>query len=469
MPYDWRTELPGVFARHADTCPRRNGGVCVCGPLGYRAGVIDPETGERVLSPAFERVADAQVWQRDQEEALWEPPPTSTQFGAFGEPGVVSRPGAYSNGSKPMVRGRVPAPDFETPPEGTRFESLAETRAWQQDQRDLRRAAQETPAYGGDLASFVDEFLRAAEEGRARDRYGGRYGPARVRQLRGALSSAESALGTMRLEDVRHRHLEEMFDELRQSGAVTTDGIASITTALRSLYAYAVQLELVGYSPVVEVSSPSPDSPEREPDAAATAEPEEQEMGAVITDFLAAVEGGRVVRHPGEPYTLESLRELRGALSYVDYELRAMDIRDVRRGHLKALVEDLQAAGVPPLRLLSVVDALQSLYAFAIHRDLVDFSPVVELGLPFDGVVASAQPRREVEVDPPPRARQSALGHEDDWARGNQQEPPNPTAAMLALGAQVAKWTTRVVVIAFILIVLAIGRALGVTEAIPFL
>ncbi len=68
MPHDWRTELPGVFARHADTCPRRNGGVCVCGPLGYRAGVSDPETGERILSPAFERVADAQAWQRYQDD-----------------------------------------------------------------------------------------------------------------------------------------------------------------------------------------------------------------------------------------------------------------------------------------------------------------------------------------------------------------------------------------------------------------
>ena len=53
MAYDWRTELPGVFARHADNCPCRDGGPCTCGPLGYRASIVDPDTGRRTLSPDF--------------------------------------------------------------------------------------------------------------------------------------------------------------------------------------------------------------------------------------------------------------------------------------------------------------------------------------------------------------------------------------------------------------------------------
>jgi hypothetical protein len=40
---------------------------------------------------------------------------------------------------------------------------------------------------------------------------------------------------------------------------------------------------------------------------------------------------------------------------------------------------------------------------------------------------------------------------------------------MAALGGQVLTWTTRIVVIAFILIVIAVGRELGVTDGIPFL
>ena len=190
MAYDWRTELPGIFARHADNCPRRNGGFCICGPLGYRASVVDPDTGRRSLSPDFETVTEAQAWQRDQHEAA-----------------------VASNG---------------------------------------------VPTNGSDLGAVIDEFLDAAEDGRARDRNGSAYPPERLRQLRGALSYVDSALGSTPIEDVRRRHVQAMLEQLRASG-VTTDRLTSIAAALRSLYAYAIQRDLVGYSPVVELGLPSPD------------------------------------------------------------------------------------------------------------------------------------------------------------------------------------------------------------------
>ena len=190
MPYDWRTEVPGVFARHADTCPRRNGGFCICGPLGYRSSIVDPETGRRSLSPEFETVAEAQAWQRDQHESA--------------------------------------------------------------------KASNGIPVNGTELGAVIDEFLQDAEDGRARDRSGNPYSPERLRQLRGGLSYVDSALGSTNLEDVRHRHVQAMLDQLRTAG-VTTDRITSIAAALRSLYAYAIQRDLVGYSPVVELALPDPD------------------------------------------------------------------------------------------------------------------------------------------------------------------------------------------------------------------
>jgi hypothetical protein len=190
MPYDWRTELPGIFACHAETCPRRNGGVCVCGPLGYRASIVDPETGRRSLSPEFASVADAQAWQREQHEATI--------------------------------------------------------------------ASNAISADGLDLGAVIDGFLDAAERGVARDRDGAPYSPERLRQLRGALSYVDSALGSTHLEDVRHRHVQAMLSQLRASG-VTTDRLTSIVAALRSVYAYAIERDLVGYSPVVELGLPSPD------------------------------------------------------------------------------------------------------------------------------------------------------------------------------------------------------------------
>jgi hypothetical protein len=190
MPYDWRTEVPGVFARHADTCPRREGGQCICGPLGYRASVVDPETGRRALSPDFSTVADAQGWQRDQHENA--------------------------------------------------------------------RAASRMPVTGAELGAVIDEFLQDVEEGRARDHSGDPYSFERLRQLRGALSYVDSALGSTDIEDVRRRHVQGMIDQLQASG-VPNDRVSSIAAAMRSLYAYAIQRDLVGYSPVVELSLPDPD------------------------------------------------------------------------------------------------------------------------------------------------------------------------------------------------------------------
>ncbi|MEN3311930.1 MAG: hypothetical protein V7645_1259 [Actinomycetota bacterium] len=190
MAYDWRTEVPGIFARHADNCPRRDGGFCICGPLGYRASVVDPETGRRSLSPEFETVAEAQAWQRDQHESV--------------------------------------------------------------------KASNGMPVNGAELGAVIDEFLQDAEDGQAHDRNGHSYPPERLRQLRGALSYVDSALGSTNIEDVRRRHVQAMVDQLQAAG-VTADRVTTITTALRSLYAYAIQRDLVGYSPVVELSLPGPD------------------------------------------------------------------------------------------------------------------------------------------------------------------------------------------------------------------
>jgi hypothetical protein len=213
MAYDWRTEVPGIFARHADDCPRRDGGLCICGPLGYRASVVDPESGRRSLSPEFETVAEAQAWQRDQHESV--------------------------------------------------------------------KASNGVPLNGAELGAVIDEFLQDAEDGRARDRNGNPYSPERLRQLRGSLSYVDSALGSANLEDIRRRHVQAMVDQLGSAG-VTTDRVTSITAAMRSLYAYAIQRDLVGYSPVVELSLPGPDELEPSENGAVHGMPNDTLSGVVV-------------------------------------------------------------------------------------------------------------------------------------------------------------------------------------------
>jgi hypothetical protein len=187
VAYDWKTEVPGVFSRHADNCPVREGGECTCGPLGYRASIRDWETGNRSVSPMYETLVEALAWQRDQ---------------------VASQ-----DASRGLALDR------------------------------------------GELGALIDEFLQAVEDGTA----GGPSSRGNVRALRGALSYVDSELGTMDIQDVRRRHIQALVDQLRGSG-VPGARIHSIVDALQALYGYAIQRELVGFSPLVELQLPESDN-----------------------------------------------------------------------------------------------------------------------------------------------------------------------------------------------------------------
>jgi hypothetical protein len=186
VAYDWKTDLPGVFSRHADGCPIRESGECSCGPLGYRASIRDWETNRRSVSPMYETLVEALSWQRDQ---------------------VVTQ-------------------------DASRGVSLDR----------------------GELGALIDEFLQSVEDGLA--------GPQNAREnsraLRGALSYVDSELGTMAVQDVRRRHIQALLDQLRDTG-VADARIHSVVDALHALYGYAIQRELVGFSPVVELQVPGSD------------------------------------------------------------------------------------------------------------------------------------------------------------------------------------------------------------------
>ena len=193
MAYDWRTEWPGVFARHADDCPVRSGRRCTCGPLGYRASARDPETGRRVLSPQFETVTEARGWLSDQSVAI------------------------------EAARGMARDDDG--------------------------------------LGAVIDEFIAAAESGLARDRDGLEYGPGRVRELRELLGYVDAQLGTMSIQDVRRRHVQALVDQLYAAG-YDVDRLAAVVDALRALYVYAIQREAVDFSPVVQLTMPDQAAPQ---------------------------------------------------------------------------------------------------------------------------------------------------------------------------------------------------------------
>jgi hypothetical protein len=66
MAYNWTTEWPGVYARHASDCPLRNHGECTCQQVAYRASAKAPDNRSRVLSPEYFSAIEARDWLRDQ-------------------------------------------------------------------------------------------------------------------------------------------------------------------------------------------------------------------------------------------------------------------------------------------------------------------------------------------------------------------------------------------------------------------
>jgi hypothetical protein len=135
-------------------------------------------------------------------------------------------------------------------------------------------------------------------------------------------------------------------------------------------------------------------------------------LGSVIAEFLsdAGVD-----------------RELRAALWHIDAELGTMPVRDIRPRHVTALLDDLRRAGLSASRSDAVEDALHALFAFAVSRRLVAVNPM---------------------TGPPPAA-------------APPPSTPTPTFAMVALGARVAFWTTWIVLIGFLALLLILLVALG--------
>jgi site-specific recombinase XerC len=149
-----------------------------------------------------------------------------------------------------------------------------------------------------------------------------------------------------------------------------------------------------------------------------------EELGALIADFLDGARAG-VVRAPGgSPYTPADVRRLRGALSHVTSELGARDVAELRPRDVRGLVDELLNAGLPPTRAGAIVDALRRVYAYARERGLVTTSPLVGL--------APAAP-----------------------------EESSPTTAMLELGEQLARLTGGLMVLLFVLAAVGLAVALA--------
>jgi len=140
----------------------------------------------------------------------------------------------------------------------------------------------------------------------------------------------------------------------------------------------------------------------------------------------------------------EELRARRSALSHVTAELGDIAIDDVRPAEVRALLDRLRDAGLPPARLAAVADAVRALYAYAIDHGLARTSPAMGLSAPAaEGSRARARPRDDAPGD----------GEDED-------QGPSPTTAILQLGNRVATWTVTLLLLALVVLVVELTIAL---------
>jgi hypothetical protein len=114
------------------------------------------------------------------------------------------------------------------------------------------------------VAAVVEEFVAEAEDGRARNRNGRRYKPSALRDLAGALRlHVVPELGDERLRDVQWQDLQGIVDELA-AAQLSVSRIRSVVSAIRALYAYAIEKGIVEVSTAdgLEVPRENPQSSE---------------------------------------------------------------------------------------------------------------------------------------------------------------------------------------------------------------
>jgi hypothetical protein len=261
MPYSWGTQWPGVFERHADRCPFSDGETCICGPLGYVATIAEPGTNERVSSPLLETPAEARAWRREQEWA------------------VAPRNGTETNGNGRARPRQRPAEDPEHDDERVTADvaRLARRRAGPErptgrvavrDMPSPRRRGTELPGPAPDrddmpVSALIEKFLDAAEDGEARDGNGRPYSDDELAELEWALTGyVGSHFGELTTSTVRGRHVFRLIDELEDAG-MPRSRLRSVVNALRELFDYATDLDLVRVNPATYVSLPPENAPSR--------------------------------------------------------------------------------------------------------------------------------------------------------------------------------------------------------------
>ena len=144
-----------------------------------------------------------------------------------------------------------------------RFKGVIEARNARLDMVNALRAGALPEVSGPKLADARTEFVAAAREGVALNKWGRRYRRRAVQDLQSALRQVPDQLGRRRLGDIRRGDLQLLVDELTRNG-MSGSRVRSVVNSLRSLYRWAQDRELVGHNPAELVRLPAMDATPRD-------------------------------------------------------------------------------------------------------------------------------------------------------------------------------------------------------------
>jgi hypothetical protein len=105
----------------------------------------------------------------------------------------------------------------------------------------------------------TEAFLQAIESGTARNKHGRRYKPSAIRDLGGGLERASTHLAAKRIADIRRGDVQLLIDALVEE-KLSGSRVRTVVNAIRSLYAWAQDRELIDHDPAARIRLPAMDA-----------------------------------------------------------------------------------------------------------------------------------------------------------------------------------------------------------------
>jgi len=197
-----------------------------------------------------------------------------------------------------------------------RFKGVMEARNARRDLAEALRKGTAISIAGSRLDAARAEFIAAARDGVALNKWGRRYRRRAWEDLESSLGRLPESLTRRRLGDITRGDVQAVIDDMTRAGA-SGSRVRSAVNALRSLYRWAQDRDLVGHDPAANVRLPAMEAKPRD----RVASPAE------FAELLAALKPADALPWALAGYATARKQEIRVLdWRHVDLELGAVEL-----------------------------------------------------------------------------------------------------------------------------------------------